>query len=246
MCTVTIIPIAGGARLACNRDEQRTRSAARPPVLRRFETRRAIVPLDPQSDGTWIAVSDAGLVMTILNVNASPKVSSRLRPPWSRGNIIPTLLPSTTLSEALTRAGKLNPCLFAPFRLVMTDGREWAEVYSDGVEVTKVARKPFTRPELFTSSGLGDGLVDAPRRNLFTRFFAGGMPTPCEQSAFHQHAWPEYPYLSVFMRRPDAETVSITTVQLGHDDVRMTYQPTVTDKPAEASSLVLPLARALP
>jgi hypothetical protein len=212
-------------------------------VLRRFEERRAILPLDPRSDGTWIAVSDAGLIMTLLNVNASARARGRLAPPWSRGTIIPTLLPAATLSQALTRAKKLEPSLYAPFRLVMTDGLEWAEVYSDGVELVSSESRPFKWPELVTSSGLGDGLVEAPRRKLFTRFVANGNPTPGGQDAFHQHAWPEYPHLSVFMRRPDAETVSITTVQLGQGEVRMTYQPTATDEPAEASSLVLPLAR---
>jgi hypothetical protein len=245
MCTVTIIRTNAGARLACNRDEQRARPMARPPVLRRFEERRAILPVDPQSDGTWIAVNDAGLAMTVLNVNMAAGAQLRFRPPWSRGRIIPTLLPSATLSEALTRARRLNPYLFAPFRLVMTDGRECAEVHSDGVELTRVAHRPLDRPELFTSSGLGDGLVDAPRRKLFERFFAEDRHALAQQDAFHRHSWLEYPHLGVLMRRPDAATMSISAVELGYDGVQMTYQPTSPDMPAEAVRLALPLVREL-
>ena len=88
MCTVTIItvdsaaqcaPDSGsaargkGIRLACNRDELRTRPAALPPIIRTFGNRKAIMPVDPISNGTWIAVNDAGIAATLLNVNLSLK-----------------------------------------------------------------------------------------------------------------------------------------------------------------------------
>jgi transport and Golgi organization protein 2 len=243
MCTVTIIPTRGGARLACNRDEQRTRPPARPPILRRFEERRAILPLDPQSDGTWIAVNDAGLAMTLLNVSSPPDRRPRFQPPWSRGRIIPTLLPCATLRQAMARAARMNPSLFAPFRLLLTDGTELAEVHSDGHQLKSSECRSLEGPELFTSSGLGDGLVEAPRRNLFMSCFAAGEPGTAQQDAYHRHAWPDYPHLSVFMRRLDAATVSVTAIQLGRDEVRMTYQPTFPDLPAEAVSAAMPLVK---
>jgi hypothetical protein len=64
VCTLTIVPLGGGrTRLAFNRDEQRTRPAALPPQTRRYGGRTAVLPVDPVSDGTWIALSDVGLVM---------------------------------------------------------------------------------------------------------------------------------------------------------------------------------------
>ena len=65
-------------------------------------------------------------------------------------------------------------------------------------------------PLLFTSSGLGDHLVEGVRRELFEGFFAG----PAEgwraaQDGFHRHRWEEgRGHLSVNMARPDARTVS--------------------------------------
>ena len=75
MCTVTIVPAdeSGGGksfRMMMNRDESRTRSIARPPRLRRCGRHQAIMPIDPDSSGTWIAANDAGLVAMLLNVNA--------------------------------------------------------------------------------------------------------------------------------------------------------------------------------
>src|SRR5262249_11399645 len=68
MCTVTVVPTPGAVRLACNRDEQRTRPPALPPQVRRFGRRWAAFPVDPVGGGTWVAVNDTGLAMTVLNV----------------------------------------------------------------------------------------------------------------------------------------------------------------------------------
>src|SRR5205085_949351 len=92
MCTLTVVPLPDGTvRLAFNRDERRTRPAGLPPVRRLFGPRQAVLPTDPASGGTWLAVNDAGLALAILN--ATPE-----RPPAtaggnrSRGAIIPALL----------------------------------------------------------------------------------------------------------------------------------------------------------
>ncbi|MFG0251809.1 MAG: hypothetical protein ACF8NJ_02930, partial [Phycisphaerales bacterium JB038] len=75
MCTVTVIPLAasddgaGGYRMACNRDELRTRPEALPPVQRTYGDRRAWLPVDPVSDGTWIGLNEVGLALTLLNGN---------------------------------------------------------------------------------------------------------------------------------------------------------------------------------
>ena len=56
--------------MACNRDELLTRGAALAPSIRLPGERRVTMPVDPDSGGTWIAASDAGLVFTLLNVNS--------------------------------------------------------------------------------------------------------------------------------------------------------------------------------
>jgi hypothetical protein len=61
MCTVTVIPLSFGIRVACNRDESRERPAAMSPELRIFGGNQALLPIDPTGGGTWIAASEAGL-----------------------------------------------------------------------------------------------------------------------------------------------------------------------------------------
>ena len=92
MCTVTLVPAGPpdhpdhpgrGWRLACNRDESRKRPAAEPPSSHTFGPRHALMPTDPPSGGTWIAVNSAALAATLLNVNL-PDRPIALRP-VSRG-----------------------------------------------------------------------------------------------------------------------------------------------------------------
>jgi len=232
MCTVTVVPTRETVRLACNRDELRSRPAARPPHIQRFGYRRAVLPVDPASGGTWVAVNDAWLAMTILNVNQEDSGRKLTVLPRSRGTIIPHLLGCDTLASALSHATALKPTLYAPFRLVLTDRKELAEVRSDGRHVWLVSRTALAESLFFTSSGLGDHLVEKPRRQLFLEFFSRPGDLVARQENFHRHHWPERPHLSVCMRREDARTVSHTVVSLGRDRVTLTYHPDAPDQPA--------------
>src|SRR5262249_38704791 len=117
MCTVTLVPFRAGGqsgiRIACNRDESPGRLTARPPQVRRYGDRSAIMPVDPDSDGTWIAVNDAGLAMVLLNRNPAGACvrPATLRP--SRGEIIPGLLRCDDLNSAKRLACKLVSRPFA-------------------------------------------------------------------------------------------------------------------------------------
>lgn len=239
MCTVTVVPARGAIRLACNRDELRSRPAALPPRIVQFGPRRAILPVDPTSGGTWIAANDAGLALTLLNVSSG---NGRAAPPAarrSRGNIIPALLHADTPLAAAFSALDLDPAQYAPFRLVLVNRREGVEVHSDGARIRLVWRTGLTRPQLFTSSGLGDEAVEGPRRQLFGEFIGLPGDRPAQQDAFHRHRWPDRPHLSVCMDRQDARTVSHTLVSLAPDRVTLRYHPDAPDRSAEAVTLML-------
>jgi hypothetical protein len=228
-------------RLACNRDELRSRPAALTPRIQQFGPRRAVLPVDPTSGGTWVAVNDAGLALTLLNVN-SKKGSAPVAAPLSRGKVIPALLHADTPLSAAFSALNLDPAQYAPFRLVLVSRREGVEVHSDGMRIRLVRRLGLTRPKLFTSSGLGDQAVEGPRRQLFGEFFDRPGDRLARQDVFHLHRWPDRPHLSVCMDRQDARTVSHTVVSLGPDRVTLTYHPDAPDRPAEAVTLTLPIA----
>jgi uncharacterized protein with NRDE domain len=214
---MSVIRTPGDAlRIAFNRDELLTRPPAIPPALSRFGERDAVMPIDPRSGGTWIGANDAGVVLALLNLNESPRPASAGR--MSRGVIIPRLIGASAVSEAIELCIELRLRDFGPFRLVALDRRgEFSQVRFDGRDLRCESNR-LDRPIMFTSSGLGDALVDAPRRTLFAK-----VHSDATQDAFHRHFWPDRSHVSVCMSRPDARTVSYTVVTLSARRVTMIY-----------------------
>jgi len=219
--------------MACSRDESHGRAAAQPPTSCVINGRRVLMPIDPSSGGTWVAVNDAGLALTLLNYNLPDPPAGRTR---SRGEVIPSLMGCATAKEVLDLLPSIDAHEMMPFRLVLCDGHGvffWRST-EPAMLTEGVIGVPFWSPEMFTSSGLGDHLVEPPRRALFDGWF-GSDPAVYEarQLAFHQHRWDDRPHLSVAMSREDARTVSYTTVEVTPDAVTMRYHPDRPDLPAQ-------------
>jgi hypothetical protein len=227
--------------LACNRDERHERPDAFPPQVYRVGDLQGILPRDPLSGGTWIGANNAGLAMTLLNVNSANSSNLRAGHPLSRGEIIPALLRCESLAAAAKAAGELNPAKYAPFRLVLVDREHLAEVRSDGNRLRLVLRLRLTGPVMFTSSGLGDQLVEGPRSKLLKESFTWPENWLAEQEAFHRHQWPDQPQLSVCMRRPEARTVSYTVIRLEDASVSLAYYPGSPDQEVEPLTVTLEL-----
>jgi hypothetical protein len=224
MCTVTVVPRAGGVRVLCNRDEQRTRPLALPPRIHDLGERRAVFPLDPQGGGTWIGVNDAGVVVALLNANPTTRTTGT-EAGRSRGHIVRDLLQCESLRRAMAVAENLDPRAFEPFRVVIVHDNRVAVAASHRSASIRCRESPLDRPLLFTSSSLGDVLVTAPRQRLFERLVvrnrAGWL---AGQTRFHQHRWRQRPDISVRMERRDALTVSRTTVDITHRERRVLYE----------------------
>ena len=185
------------------------------------------MPIDPDSGGTWIAANDMGVVFAILNANPGwPVPAGEI----SRGLIIPTLVASTTVAEALRRAQELRADRYAPFRLLLFDRYQLVECWPEAGRIRH--RRSFLYGAVMrTSSGLGDAVVAQPRRALFNRIFRNADDPCAAQDRFHDHAWPGREAVSVSMRRPDARTVSHTIVEIGLDTVTMSYRPVDSAQP---------------
>jgi transport and Golgi organization protein 2 len=249
MCTVTIVPTFGptsapnGIRVACNRDESRSRPIALPPIQKMFGQRRAVMPIDSLSGGTWIAVNDTGLIMTLLNMNPRDMRGVTFPGKVSRGGIVPSLLHAESLTEACDAARALDTSAYPPFRLVIADTTGYAEV-TGGDGGLAVRRQPINRPVMFTSSGLGDALVAEPRHELFDRWFGSDRSAWAQrQEAFHLHRWDDRPELSVDMSREDALTVSLTVIELSEESTTLVYHPAPPSVIAQDAVSPLSLAR---
>jgi hypothetical protein len=211
--------------MCCNRDELRTRACALPPQVRVYGGRRSLLPIDADSDGTWIAVNDAGIVLTLLNANPSTPVPAA---PGgrSRGTIIPGLLSCGSLEQVIAAATVIPAGCHRPFRLIGVDRHQFVELRAVDGPCGLVSRGAIATPVMFTSSGLGDDVVEAPRRQLFESMFADLRPERwcAVQDEYHGHSWPDRRHVSVDMEREDARTVSLTVVQCDHETARMDYR----------------------
>jgi hypothetical protein len=226
-------------RLAFNRDELNTRPAALPPRVYPFGRHRAILPIDPAGGGTWIAVSDAGLALALLNVNSTQQMGPNIAQ-QSRGSIIPALLGCNSQATAAQAVLALDPAAYAPFRLVVVDHTGLVELRCDGRDLDLGPHTSLASPLLFTSSGLGDALVEGPRRRSFDRYFAHPYGLFARQDAYHRSSWSDRPEVSVCMRRDDARTVSHTVVTLRADRVSLAYHGDAPDVPAGLFPIDLP------
>jgi len=237
MCTVSVIfppDHPGLFRVVSNRDEQRSRPPATPPTWHAIKggstDARALWPTDTLAGGTWIAASQHGLVLAILNLNLDPPVSVRgVRGLLSRGSVIPALIGQPDAAAAMEGLRKLPLDRFAPFRLIAVNAGP-AHAYTSTLNSGQVLearwdRCDFSRREhqgpavCFASSGLGDHTVQ-DRLTLFERSSAASTISAMAQDEFHNHQWHDRPQASVRMSRDDARTVSVAAVTVARADTQ--------------------------
>jgi hypothetical protein len=240
MCTVSIVATDLLVRMVVNRDERLTRTAAWSPVVRQERDLRALFPIDPDGGGTWTGVNEAGLAIALLNRSQSgARVSSVM--PTSRGAIgRAVLLHAESLDEAIALVSRFKVDEHAAYRLVMVQARDLAVVSGGGGDKPLVRRRVLSLPEVFSSSSLGDQLVEAPRRRLFFDCLRRFRDPLLAQRAIHRHSWSDRGAISVVMQRSDARTVSRTQVDLRGNEFRVDYE----EIDATGTQIPMPQARA--
>ena len=98
MCTLSLITHDSGYLLAMNRDEKIERCTGELPETHLLRGISVIYPNDGAA-GTWISVNSYGNTFALLNLNvALPHGLDRTRM-RSRGQIIPSLGPSSSMAE---------------------------------------------------------------------------------------------------------------------------------------------------
>jgi hypothetical protein len=231
VCTVSVIRPSRRSgttgphwRLVCNRDEQRTRPIALPPTVGTIGRFRAISPIDPQGPGTWVAATSAGLAFALLNGRSAHVTGAST----SRGRIIPLIAGASDLPDALARLERLQPLATQPFSLLVAGDAGVLQVDWDGSAL--VSRGVTTGPRMMhTSSSLDPDKVGAARAETFRRCVEAGVAWT--QDAFHRSIDKLRPARGVLMTRPDACTVSITTIDMFRSHVRLAYRPVRADLP---------------
>jgi hypothetical protein len=246
MCTLTLLRDRRGGegaphplwRIVFNRDEQRSRPAGRAPALNSCGAVRTIHPVDPEGGGTWIAATEYGLVLALLNGGELTPEEEAMSPRRSRGEIIPAMAAAASRRAATAPVDDIDPIRYRPFHLVVADDREIVEVTSNGRSLMRGS--PCADDWLMrTSSSFETDAVCAWRRRRFEEI--ASPVSAREQDAFHDRPEPDRPAYGVAMNRPDARTVSTTTMDVFATVISMAYRP----RPGEGEVSVIDLVRAL-
>lgn len=238
MCTVSWIHRQDGYLLLFNRDELRTRKPASAP---RIETRKGvgfIAPLDGDHGGSWIAVNQFGLTLCLLNrFDDSP--GEFIRNYTSRGLLLHELIDCTALEMVATRVTDANWSRFRPFTLVALATAQPALVIDwNGSEAITRSHTDSLMP--ITSSSLREGKVVLERKEQFQEMaLERGTVDDELLIEFHRSHLPERGPASVCMHRPDARTVSMSTVTVTQNVIELVYHPNSPCQPATADRLQL-------
>ena len=217
MCTVSWIHQGPAYQLFCNRDEKHTRRPASKPQLLTQRGTRFLAPIDGDFGGTWIAVNECGLSLTLLN--RGPASTAQL----SRGLLVMNLIAGPTLADVAKRFATSNLSDFAPFTLLgLVPGVPAALFGWDGRERGVVADAGPYMP-LVSSSVDPEGCASRRRATLERIRAQSPVLRPGALLAFHRSHAPVAGAHSVCMHRDDAQTVSFTWVTVEGGGANMYY-----------------------
>jgi hypothetical protein len=223
MCTISFVPNAQGFCLAMNRDELLTRVVGLAPAVFERKGSRTIYPREP-SGGTWIAVNEHGICLTLLNwhrVDCFP--SGEL---ISRGEIVKSLALAASLSDVEEELPSLPLSHMRPFRLLVIANREQSVgEYRWNLQQVQNQRHSWSHRHWF-SSGYDEPTAESVRdrvcREAWRQSGAGDLQWLRDLHATHL---PEPGPFSICMHQAVAETVSYTEVIVTNEEVTMRYKP---------------------
>ena len=218
MCTMAWDMSGDELWICFNRDEQRSRPLAEPPVTAFHENGHAsIFARDPEGGGTWLAVSNAGFAVALMNYYTGELLPTDN--PSSRGTLVTALIKEESARAAETALDAMGPLKeFAPFYLFIL-GRNCARHWSwDG----NVLEKSEECPRFWTTSSYKPEAVCAWRINVWNSLTADTTVSLARAAEMLRMVSPD-PAYGMTMDRDDARTVSQTSVTIGKGITRMRY-----------------------
>jgi hypothetical protein len=222
VCTLSFNPSNRDFLVAMNRDELHSRQMALPPRIFDVDGVKVAYPREP-SGGTWIACSEDGNLVALLNWHASPP-EKQIEHPQTRGSLIPSLITAPTAAEVTARLANLHLTTILPFRLVgifrsRPEVREWRW---NGTNIATVDH-PWARRHWFSSS-ISDARAAEERLRAVdsTASPSSRLDEAWFRNLHSSHSPVPGPF-SVCVHRPDASTVSYTMVRCTNGSISMGY-----------------------
>jgi len=196
---------------ACfNRDALRSRPEAEKPELLGEPGRRIAYSRDPTGKGTWLAVSECGYMVALLN-NYPDEEGLREIHLKSRGQLVLQIASQESPMAADRLLKQLPLGIFAPFHLFILSNEE-----SIGCSWNGISLEQLDCPGKFwsSSSHLQDKVV-LSRKSYWEKHGAGKVEDAAAAGKIMQECSPVNPAYGLTMDRDDARTVSQIRVQMG-------------------------------
>lgn len=221
MCTVTYFPTGNNDFiLTSNRDEAPTRKTISPQTY--LENNVSLTyPKDELAGGTWIGLSEKKRLVCLLNggfKNHVKKSSYRV----SRGIIVKNIL---STKKPVSYIENLDLQGVEPFTLVLVDWDKSLHAYElVWDEENKHFNKLPEEPKIWSSSTLYTQEMKEMRKEWFQDFLEEVKVNTQEDIVkFHKSEHLGSADVTLKMKRPSVETVSVTSVKKDKDVIEMNY-----------------------
>jgi hypothetical protein len=220
MCTVSFIPSGNSYFFSSSRDEWADRPPAVFPQQYELNGCRILYPKDPKGGGSWMAVSETGLVVVLLNgaIKAHPP-----EPPYrkSRGLVVLDLVASSSAVDAFERYDCSG---IEPFTIILFENNSLWSGKWDG-KMKWLESLNDKKPQIWSSVTLYSPELIRKRESWFNEWIAGlAHPGALEIFRFHQKGGDGDPANSILMNRDGKLfTNSISIIRLSHDKASFRY-----------------------
>ncbi|MFZ6025545.1 MAG: NRDE family protein [Bacteroidota bacterium] len=232
MCTVTFIPLGNRVLLTSNRDEKAVREKAIFPSVNTYNNKNLLFPKDAQAGGTWIAASDTGTIMVLLNggfIKHEPAAEYRK----SRGLIFLDILSEI---KALPGFKKISLLGIEPFTLVIWEDDKLYECRWSGEE-KYIREMDITQPHIWSSVTLYTSSIIHKREQWFKNWLdVYPEPSINDIRKFHLFGGEGDSENDICMNRNNTMfTVSVTSIDCNWQRVTMYYEDLVKQEKTEAT-----------
>lgn len=217
MCTVTFLPLRdNGFIMTSNRDESPKRGNAIFPSFRKVDNKHLLFPQDPDAGGTWMATTDNGTTVCLLNGAFQPHEH---KPPYrmSRGLVVLEAVECIKPNEFVRNFDFED---IEPFTLVMLyhdPELKLLEFRWDGKNGHSIVKDP-AYPHIWASAQLYNKQLQETKNSEFEKWVEAQKRFKIDPiRSFHKEPFN-------ILTHPKVKTVSTTTVASDEQKVSMVYE----------------------
>jgi hypothetical protein len=222
MCTLSVFKHDNNTlTITMNRDERHERDE----LGTLHTTPQHCHPVDPPSNGTWIATNAFGLTFALLNRYQDLHKTEGQK---SRGQVILNLLHTKTLDEAQQFITSTSFDNTNPFDLIIIDTNRIVTASWNALKLS-LSTQDTTQPFFITSSSIKTNDIIARRHALFGKFVTQHTHTPQTiLQGLHLQRGAQSDEAAILMNRPHTHTKSLTQIILMHNASKMHYWTSAT------------------